>query len=105
MKNLLTIFNLHKMEMCSNAFLHSGSEIMLRSINSSSYSSLAKYLPLCVSSSHHHGNNSLDILFNRVNSFLKADKLFPDSDVLLLDSKYSDYPSNTCFPFLQKEYC
>lgn len=36
------------MEMSSNAFQHSGSEITIRPINGSSYSSLAKYLPLCV---------------------------------------------------------
>jgi len=49
LKNLLTIFNLHKMEMSCKAFQHDSSEIMFKPINGSSYSSLAKYLSLCVS--------------------------------------------------------
>lgn len=84
------------MEMSSKAFQYSDSEIMIRPIDGSSYSSAAKYLP-CVSYRHHHGNN-LAVLFNRLNSFLKADR----NHFQLQLSYYwiqhiSDYPSNTCF--------
>lgn len=74
--------------MSSNAFQHSGSEIMLRPINGSSYSSLAKYLPLCVSHTAIIMATTVLLFYSRVNSFLEADKPFPDSVVLLLDPKY-----------------